>query len=719
MAVSSETQPFMPDRPGAERWRRFAVECLHIVALSGFAVAQPLLDLLGRNATFFAAHQSSSGAVVAFAVVLLLGVPSILILVEAIALVLSPRFQRHVHDTVVGTLGGLVLAPPLIRELSVATSLSLLLFVMAGAFVALAYRRSDGVRHVLSWAAFAPVAFLLWFLFATPANDLVFGREGPAAGIEPRAFPPVVVVVLDELSLAGLLTTDGELNRERFPNFARLADLATWYPNAMAIHDQTRVAVTSMLTGRLVPHDAVPIASAYPRTLFTLLGDAYTLEVQESVTHLCPARLCEAAAGGDASPIGAMLSDAAVVYGHLTMPDAIAVRLLPEIDTRWAGFGEQPLVTARSSDLTLEEIRESTRATLQAREEDIKWERFLSELEQSETPTLHYLHSLLPHAAWRYLPDGHVYENDFFGDLFTDGGGATWRDAAVYSDHGMQRFLLQTAYVDRQIGRMIDRLEEAEILDEALMVVMADHGISFRAGGARRSLSLGAAREEILPVPMFIKYPRQESGKVDLVLTQPMDILPTIADVLGIDLDDDLDGSTLRDHASHREPMVVTSEGVVALDMEGLNAATEASARFHEVFGAGDERFDIYGIGPNRSLLGHEVASIRVSETEAGTTAAISQVGRLRKVDLTASAIPARITGVLTSEPAHTDLALALGGRIAAVGSAYHFPDEDQWRFSLFVPTDLLDEGCNEAALYYVAQGEALTEVPLVESVGC
>ena len=39
---------------------------------------------------------------------------------------------------------------------------------------------------------------------------------------------------------------------------------------------------------------------------------------------------------------------------------------------------------------------------------------------------------------------------------------------------------------DARFGRLIERLKAAGIYDDALIVVTADHGISFRAGRTRR-----------------------------------------------------------------------------------------------------------------------------------------------------------------------------------------------------------------------------------------
>ena len=63
--------------------------------------------------------------------------------------------------------------------------------------------------------------------------------------------PPVVVVVFDEFPTDDLLGPDGKIDAERFPNFAELASMSTWFPNGHTVYDSTFKAVPSILDGRL------------------------------------------------------------------------------------------------------------------------------------------------------------------------------------------------------------------------------------------------------------------------------------------------------------------------------------------------------------------------------------------------------------------------------------------------------------------------------------
>ena len=63
------------------------------------------------------------------------------------------------------------------------------------------------------------------------------GDEDSAQSAERH--PPVVVVAFDEFPTDDLLRSDGAIDVRRFPNFARLASISTWFPNAFTVYDST------------------------------------------------------------------------------------------------------------------------------------------------------------------------------------------------------------------------------------------------------------------------------------------------------------------------------------------------------------------------------------------------------------------------------------------------------------------------------------------------
>ena len=89
----------------------------------------------------------------------------------------------------------------------------------------------------------------LSFRSSAAEGCLGIGDEDPAESAVGR--PPVVVVVFDEFPADDLLGPDGKIDAERFPNFAELASMSTWFPNGHTVYDSTFKAVPSILDGRL------------------------------------------------------------------------------------------------------------------------------------------------------------------------------------------------------------------------------------------------------------------------------------------------------------------------------------------------------------------------------------------------------------------------------------------------------------------------------------
>ena len=76
------------------------------------------------------------------------------------------------------------------------------------------------------------------------------------------------------------------------------------------------------------------------------------------------------------------------------------------------------------------------------------------------------------------------------------------------------------------------------------MIVAADHGISFEARTAGRYVE-PSTTDAIAYAPLLVKPPRQTEGAVDDSNVTTMDLLPTIADIVGIELPQPIDGAAM------------------------------------------------------------------------------------------------------------------------------------------------------------------------------
>jgi len=593
---------------------------LHLLVLWSFAVAQPLFDLLGKNGEFFAARGSTRWDAIVFALVLLLVPPAVLLGIECI---FGGGIRWVVHGAFVAVLVALFVLQA-IRGSGAPGWLLVLAAVAVGAAGAELYLRVPGARTALTVLAPAPLLFLGLFVFHSDVSRLSLSTEAAkAAGERPRV--PVVLVAFDELPINSLLNGQGRIDAVRFPNFARLARGSTWFEHASTVAEGTSHAVPAILTGRFPRGGEFPVYTDHRQNLFTLFGGAAKLHVSDQETHLCPPSLCSGLEGSLGSRTATLAEDTSVVYLHELLPDDLTGGI-PSIANGWDNF-----------------LQDASKHNDPGRVPPA----FLDSLRPQAEPSLWYIHFLLPHSPWTYLPSGERYDV-----RPAPGWGAdeVWAANQAAVDQYWQRHLLQLGYADRVLGRLLDRLRATGLYDRALVVVTADHGVSFRAGQKRRPLS-DANRQDIAFVPLFVKAPGQKRGRVVKGPARTTDILPTIADAARVRIPWHVDGhSLLGPRPDERNVILVKDKGkrfvIPIAQLEGLRE--EALSRQLALFGSGEPTSTLFAVGPDRTLLGHSFEGGR-------------RVADLDPIDL--SGPLAQVSGHATGR----SVAVVAAGRVVAV----------------------------------------------------
>jgi hypothetical protein len=655
--------------------RSTLVAGLHLTVLSAFAFAQPLFDLLGRNAEFFAVRDSTRWDILAFAVGVVLVPPLAILAVEALALLVDVRVSNIVHLAAVAGLVALVFLFGMRKVVEWPSTVVLPLAALVGAAAAAAYGRFRPVRSFLTALVPVPLVFLALFLFATPVRKLVLESDPEPRLVQVASKSPVVLLVFDELSTTSLLDESRDIDAVRYPNFAALERDSTWFRNAATVDAWTTNAVPAILTGVYPKHQTLPILSEHQDNLFTLLGSRYRLHVSESLTQLCPRSLCPQARRPFGGRMGALLEDVGVVYLHLVAPRDLRARL-PSVTGTWGAF--------------LESSHERTRERLG------RFRAFVASIDGSRRPTLFYAHAMFPHIPWEYLPSGRRYQ----GDTAEIPGfeGTVWSDDRYLVDQAHQRYLLQLQFADRLLGELLARLRATGVYDRALVIVMADHGVSFRPHDRRRAFT-DTNLEDIAFMPLFVKRPGQSDGRIEDAPVQSIDVLPTIADVLGVDVPWRMDGSSLLAPREGRRYVLIGDKKRFVEDPPALEAKRSSALRRElALFGSG-----LYAIGPNRQLLGLRVNDLTVA-ADGTAQAVVDQAGELRAVHLASSYVPARLTGHISGEGSGPrDLAVALNRRIVAVARSFVLEGEE--RLSVLMPESAFRDGANEVELFWVRRG--------------
>lgn len=108
------------------------------------------------------------------------------------------------------------------------------------------------------------------------------------------------------------------------------------------------------------------------------------------------------------------------------------------------------------------------------------------------------------------------------------------------------------AYTDRQLGRLIERLDERGLLDRTLLIVTSDHGEELWDHGL---WGHGRAMlEHQTRVPLIVRVPEAMREELGLAAAPGMirqqvrlvDLYPTILDLLGVPLEHEVQGRSLR-----------------------------------------------------------------------------------------------------------------------------------------------------------------------------
>jgi hypothetical protein len=265
-----------------------------------------------------------------------------------------------------------------------------------------------------------------------------------------------------------------------------------------------------------------------------------------------------------------------------------------------------------------------------------------------------------------------------------------------------QRHLLQAGFADRLVGTLLRRLHEKRLYDRALIVVTADNGESF-LHHASRHLATPQTVEDIAATPLFIKRPFQHSGRISDRHVRTEDILPTIADVLGIRMPWRVDGASIFDRSAHIPSNIEVYERSgrkLTLSLPQFKRRIRASLkRKIRLFGSNGRPPGLFRIGPHPELIGRTVAGL----PRAPARAEIDGAGAYSSVHLRSDFLPAQLTGTIhAGGPRVHDLAAALNGRIVAVGQSFTLAGNHAENFSILLPETAFREGRNRVELLSV-----------------
>lgn len=466
----------------------------------------------------------------------------------------------------------------------------------------------------------------------------------------PDSHTPVVLVILDEFPTATLLKQDQTIDADRFPNFADFASRSTWYRDHAAAGDYTAWAVPPILTGNHVNELTLPTAEAQPDNIFNLLGPGRTVHAMEEVTELCSRTWCPDGHQGE-------------------VPDE-------------PNAGE--FVKDKFKLVDMESVA-----------------GWIDRMPAGDD-TLSVIHLPLPHQPQRFLPAGQTYPGGpVYFTIPNDRN--NWTVSEAGTSLIQQRHLLQTAYADRVVGQILDKVETNGDWDRSMIVVTADHGFNFDPQYDRRDIEPGNIAAVANP-PLIIKYPGQQTGVVSTESTQGIDITPTIASELGIDDHYAMEGLPIDEIPSNRE-MSVSKDELAGLTITAGQIREQRPA----LIAAQSRRLGkggLWKLGPKPGIIGRTPAR---NLRSASARVKFDNPDRLNAYRPGTGRVPSLVSGVLTGVRPNQIVALAVNGKVTGTSRAFRW--DGALRFGSMVPPGALKRGKNHTRLYLVAPGNGLRRI--------
>ena len=177
-------------------------------------------------------------------------------------------------------------------------------------------------------------------------------------------------------------------------------------------------------------------------------------------------------------------------------------------------------------------------------------EKGLSFVTKKDRPWFVYLGLIDTHVTWRAKePWMGKYDGGYKGRFATEFGddgphGSDGKDLNERErEHVKALYDSNVSYQDDLLGQLVEKLKTWGIYDQTMIIVTADHGDELWEDG--RVGHGGSERDTLLHVPLIIHYPPLFPAGHVVEGVEAIDIVPTLADALGVPTDPEWQGTSL------------------------------------------------------------------------------------------------------------------------------------------------------------------------------
>lgn len=396
-----------------------------------------------------------------------------------------------------------------------------------------------GRVRIYSWGSTLAVVLLSLYLVFEPVYHR--GPNDPEIVDDVASSPPVIIILLDGLTSRDMSLYGYPISTT--PNLERLTSDWTIYDSAQSPANATIAALPSVLTGRYPYTDDWSRYGEWARAGVGWESLPRRLRARGYETHFFNG-------GGAPSPASYhMNSDFDVVTAGLTrfpLRDRTLNRTLwlgvwGFMKAEYSWHPEAPKgISVMSAGVEAEPGYTQAEAFFRHWKEINGKDPYFAylHLQRPHLPYIggHFLGSILP--ASEGLTDAPSQERVYFMP-FT--GSAADQ---LQIDHMRARYDENIRMADEQLGGLLETLKQLGLYDDAMIVLIADHGTTFANGRIGYGSQMLSAAEH--SIPLLIKYPHQKQQTRIHDLVSLIDIAPTVLDVVGARYDlGDFDGQSL------------------------------------------------------------------------------------------------------------------------------------------------------------------------------
>jgi hypothetical protein len=161
------------------------------------------------------------------------------------------------------------------------------------------------------------------------------------------------------------------------------------------------------------------------------------------------------------------------------------------------------------------------------------------------SPQFMWIHTIVNHLPYLPPDDSSVFDIKEINYL-NYRGGAEFVNKNICAKQKLL-YIESMKRTDRFLGDIIDTLKSNDLLSDSLIIITADHGEEFMEEDYFQH-SIVSSSDTLLHVPLLFYSPDMLSPKDVYTPVSTIDILPTICELLGMDIPDSNQGVSLKKH---------------------------------------------------------------------------------------------------------------------------------------------------------------------------